>query len=560
MLNIKYKLGELNPQLLRELKGRLKIRNALLAISTSLLGQFILFMGFQAKLPQTPIQWPDTNTYCTGESGYNNIPKCVLDNYGHVIINWQLWYQDVFHLLSFMAIFAMLVAGTYLLINDLATEERRDTLNFIRLSPQSPQSILLGKMLGVPILLYVVILLAIPLHFWLGLNAKIPLNQILTFYVILLAASILYYSGALLFGLIGSWLGGFQSWLGSAFVLVFLVLNQEDLLSEETAVTSPLIALRLIIPQSFIPNSDSSLSLADLHWFGLPLGNSLAMIIGFTLLIYFMGIYFIWQSLQRCYRDPNATMLSKQQSYLLTTSFTIITLGCANLQNALMKSGYYSDIKDNLLFLMCLNFWLFLYLIAALMPNRQTLQDWARYQHIYRVNHPGKRKLVKDLVWGEKSPGVLAIAINALIVVTSISVWLFVPSSHGGSKISAFAALIFAFSLVIIYAALAQLLLFMKNEQRLLWTNGIVGAVIILPPIVLFMLFSDPSNQSFLWFFSIVAPSIFLFPPTNYSLNTIASFFAIVIHAGILSLLLFQTKRQLQKAGESATKALLTPN
>ncbi len=30
MLNLKYKLGELNPQFLRELKGRLKTRNVLL--------------------------------------------------------------------------------------------------------------------------------------------------------------------------------------------------------------------------------------------------------------------------------------------------------------------------------------------------------------------------------------------------------------------------------------------------------------------------------------------------------------------------------------------------
>ncbi|AHJ30493.1 hypothetical protein NSP_41930 [Nodularia spumigena CCY9414] len=35
---------------------------------------------------------------------------------------------------------------------------------------------------------------------------------------------------------------------------------------------------------------------------------------------------------------------------------------------------------------------------------------------------------------------------------------------------------------------------------------------------------------------------------------------AIVVHAGILSLLLFQIKRQLQKAGESATKTLLAEN
>lgn len=551
MLNLMDKLGEINPQFLRELKGRLKISHLFLAVSISLLGQLILFLDFQTQLPPSPIELPFAHKYCTGQLKYG-IADCILDNYNHVMINWQLWYQDVFNLLSLMAIFVLLVGGTYLLINDLATEERRDTLNFIRLSPQSPQSILLGKILGVPILLYIVVLLAIPFHFWLGLNAKIPLNQIFVFYLILLLATFFYYSSALLFGLVGSWLNGFQAWLGSTFMLGFLLFT-EALLKHSITRTHPLLVFGLISPKYFIAHFSDSSTLADFHGFGLPLGDSFALSIGFTLSIYFMGIYFIWQSLQHCYRDPNATMLSKQQSYLLTTSCAVITLGCAN---------WHSEVKENLIILLLLNLGLFLYMIAALTPNRQTLQDWARYQHIYSVKHPGKRKLIKDLIWGEKSPSVLAIAINALIAITSISVYisLSLASSHGWDKINGFAALIFAFSLVVIYAALAQLLLFMKNQQRLLWTNGIVAAVIILPPILLFMLFSDPGNQSFLWFFSIVAPAIFLFPPTNYSLSVMDAFLAILGHAGILGLLLWQIKRQLQKAGASATKILLAEN
>ncbi|HYW19890.1 MAG TPA: hypothetical protein VE956_11385 [Nodularia sp. (in: cyanobacteria)] len=455
-------------------------------------------------------------------------------------------YQGLFDWVSFMVIFAVLVIGTYALLNDLATEKRRGTINFIRLSPQSSQSILFGKMLGVPILLYIVILLVIPFHLWLGLKAQLPLHQILLFYVILLAASIFYYSGALLFSLVGSWLGRSQVGLGSGFIAVFLLMNNKAIHGNRTDFPG---LFMLIHPQYFIPDSPSTFSLSNLHWFGLPLGKSFVISAGFSLLIYFIGTYFIWQSIERCYHAPNATMVSKKQSYLLTTSFTGITLGCANSLNS-----------EALLSLIFLNVVLFLYLIAALTPNRQTLQDWARYQHIYRVEHPGKHKLLKDLIWGEKSPAILAIAINALIVITSLSGSIFIESSQDLGKLNALASVIFTFSLLLIYAALAQLLLFMKNEQRLLWTNTIMAGVIILPTMLLSIAFHHPINQSFMWFFSIYAPIVFLASPIHTSLGAMVPLLAILGHLSILGLLLFQVKRQLQKTGESATKALLTPN
>ncbi|NEP91268.1 MAG: hypothetical protein F6K18_33165 [Okeania sp. SIO2C2] len=42
-----------NPQLFREIKGRLKTRNVAIAISASLLCQFIVMMVFLERLPQT---------------------------------------------------------------------------------------------------------------------------------------------------------------------------------------------------------------------------------------------------------------------------------------------------------------------------------------------------------------------------------------------------------------------------------------------------------------------------------------------------------------------------
>lgn len=142
------RLGNWNPQLIRELKGRFKPRNLAIALTLSLVGQFLIAM------------------------------TCLISS---VDINWSLSWSDLFVRLSWFSTLALLGVGTYLLINDLAQEERRGTLNFLRLSPQSTQSILLGKLLGVPSLLYLGIILVVPLHLWSGLAAQIPLGLILSF-------------------------------------------------------------------------------------------------------------------------------------------------------------------------------------------------------------------------------------------------------------------------------------------------------------------------------------------------------------------------------------------
>ncbi|AFY36063.1 hypothetical protein [Calothrix sp. PCC 7507] len=552
------RLGDWNPQLLRELKGRLKPRNILLPIVISLLGQCLLLMSFQIQLPTRDLVYKGyDNKYCTGAVGYQ-YPKCLTDELDNVITNWQLWSQDIFTSLSLIACFTLLVAGSYLLINDLANEERRETLNFIRLSPQSPQSILSGKMLGVPILMYLVVFLAIPLHLWSGLSANIPLISILSFYTVILTTSLFYYSGALLFGLVGSWLSGFQAWLGSGVVLGFLLLTQKSTIPEMPD-DNPLIILRLFNPYNLTPNSvllDSS-TFANFHWFALPLGASFFATVGFTLLINGLGTYCIWQSLQRCFRDANATMLSKQQSYLLTSVFTVITLGCANWQELVFKhSPRMQLISENVACLLLLYFGLFLYLIAALSPHRQTSQDWARYRKMYSSQQLGDGKLFKDLIWGEKSPGLLAIAINAMIVITSLIIFISLPNLGIDHKIYAFYALAIAGSLVMLYAALVQLTLLMKNQHRVFWSVGIVGAVIVLPVIIGAMFYSYSSHNSFLWLFTIAAP-ILVISPEGKSLSAITLFIAILSHWSLLGLLIFQLTRKLRKAGESATKVLL---
>ena len=543
-------LGELNPQFLREIKGRLKTRNVLLALFVSVLVQLMVFSSFPTEIPTNESFEYVYPVYCKYESTTVSVDvkivRCAVDQYGKVIINWRSWYDGLFSSLSLIIVFALVLVGVYLLIDDLARETRRDTLGFIRLAPQSPQSILVGKILGVPINLYIAILFAIPWHLWLGLNAEKSLYQILTFYGISLALTIFYYSGALLFSLIASWLGGVQTWLGTGLLAaIFLFYNLiEDIRLDQYNV----VTLQLIMPQYFIPDSYyGGFRLTYFHWFGVPLGENVAITISFSLLISLVGTYFFWQSIRRCYSVSHTTMLSKQQSYLLTSIFTIITVGCAYWQDLTYIYHIYRDI----FLLMFANFWLFLYLIAALTPHRQTIQEWARYQHVYSHSYPGKHKLIKDLIWGEKSPNILAIAINALIYVIGSSIFILASSLPVLHKLNILLALTFVFTLIVIYAAVAQLLLLMKNGRRLLWTNVILAAVMIVPPVLLAMLFRDSAHSSLL--FSVLAPVVIISSETA----AITKAIAIMGHIAIFGLLLWQINRQLKTLGESATKALL---
>ncbi|KYC39035.1 hypothetical protein WA1_34160 [Scytonema hofmannii PCC 7110] len=558
MQNFLERLGDWNPQLLREIRGRLKIHNVLLTISTSLLTQLILCVFFAVKLPPNRITTASNySVYCTGSQN-NGEYRCLHDGLGHYLINWQLFWQDIFTWLSIIVIAALLVAGTYLLTSDLATEQRRETLNFIRLSPQSPKNVLWGKLLGVPILLYIAVALTVPLHLWSGLGAKTPFWWILSFYALVLAACIFYYSAALLFGLVGSWLGGFQAWLASGVVLGFLILTRLWFANFPT--DSPIAYIKGLNPFYLIPNLDKSSFFTGVHlwkelsWFTFPLGVSFVTVVIFFVFNYSILACFIWQALWRCFRDPNSTMLSKQQSYWLTAYFAFYTLGFVEGKRVVDNSYYQSlGLREKIVCILFLNLWLFLFLIAAILPHRQLLQDWIRYRKSPSGKTFLKRSLIHDLIWGEKSPALVAIALNAIILITPLILLSLLNYERDTNRSSPFFALALAGSLAMVYAALAQFMLFMKNRYRIFWTIGILTTTIVLPVIIAFMFGANTPNNYFSWLFSVAAPLIALFSE-SYALSSMEVLIAILCQWAIVGLLVFKLKQQLEKADELSTK------
>ncbi|ERT06129.1 putative membrane protein [Lyngbya aestuarii BL J] len=453
---------EFNPQLLRELKGRLKSRNIIAVVALSLLAQIGAVHGLKYE-----------------------------------------WF-DIFLVLSLGAMSATLAIGTFILVSDLDEEERRGTLDFIRLTPQSATHIFIGKLLGVPCLLYLAIALALPLQFCSGLLSNFSFIDILGFDVILIFRCVFVLSLAIFFGLIKGNIVGLKPWLASAFVLfclfVFLVMfpttptlnNGWDAIKLFSP--SPLLPYFLPeYPQQHIFDRNVQYYITGLHklrWFYLPIGANALNLSLFYIVNYVVWTRLTFQGIQRLFHNPISTIISKRQSYVITACFTLLCLGFS-IQNFGLAN--YQD-------LLAQNFLFFFGLIAVLSPHRLTLKDWIRDS----VKLTQKTDLISDLVWGEKSPAIIAIAINLLIVSVPIGVVTLLTINSFPAKDILLFGLFLNASFILLFASLAQLMLLMKTKRRALWTTGILSTMIILPQIVFSLLEIYPHQQPLPFLFTVL--------------------------------------------------------
>jgi hypothetical protein len=570
------RIGQLNPQLFRELKGRLKPRTLGIAAVISFLAQGLIYLYYQNRLPLPASQYARSNLelsnrYCIGApppnwAGYSNsYPNqiivqnfCVKNPTGNWTINWQLWWLDLFIWLGIFGIMALLIAGTHMLITDLSKEERRGTLNFIRLSPQSATSILTGKMLGVPMLIYLVVGLVVPLHLAAGLFAGIPLTLILAFYGIVALSCTLFYSAALLFGLVSVGLGGFQAWLGSGIVLVFLWAMLGITMSSPVAeYITPVNWLILFYPGSVLPYLVHATGLppetveylnlkpfylwyqrdglADLQWYRQFIWRNTWGGMFFYILHTGLWIYWVRQGLVRRFHNPLDTMWSKGQSYLISASFIVVFAGfIPRISDANILFYNFGRLQIVVLIFVSM-------LIAILSPHRQTLQDWARYRHQTSLH---RKNLLKDLIWGEKSPATVAIAINLAIILT-LSIFHAYVSPLGTHKMPAVWGLLLQGGIILVYAAIAQLMLLMKTPKRAISAASVIAAIAIVPLFYFAVTNISPDKLTGVFLFTAL-PGI----ATKYATITMVGWSMLAQFLAI-ALLNLQMTRQLQQAGKS---------
>jgi hypothetical protein len=224
-----------NPQLFREIQGKLKTRNVVIAAAIAVIAQFIAVVFLLGQLPDLKTRGEQCGRYGVAlvYQEYSNQICYAQNDGGNWVINWQLWWLDLFIILSLIGILALLVVGTYLLTADMVREEERGTLNFIRLTPQSAGSVLLGKILGVPILIYTAIALLLPLHLVAGLQSHIPLTLVLAFDLTVVASCAFFYCLALLWSLLDFGISGFKPWFASGLLGFLLMFSTAILFAED---------------------------------------------------------------------------------------------------------------------------------------------------------------------------------------------------------------------------------------------------------------------------------------------------------------------------------------
>ncbi len=535
------RIGDTNPQLFRELKERLTLRNIGIASVIPLVIQGLIFLSFIIQLPPEPtydltyaraygvskklIDY--SNKYCNN----NFIDKdghhlCQIDSSGDFIVHWKGWWSDIcFN--SGWIIFAVLILGSvYMLVADLINEEKRGTMSFIRLSPRSPRQIFIGKILGVPVLVYLAVAWMIPLHLLAGINAGASLGMIASWYMAI---------------------GSFWFSLSSAAILYVLLGGGQAILTT-IAVATPIGLFFQNLYQHF--NFKPGFRFKN-GWFGLPLFDNSALTYIFESIVSVVVSYWIWHALERRYLNPNATAISKTQSYLINVGLQLFIVGFTiPLKN-------YSDTIGYSAALVTINFTLLSLSTLLLLPSKQVLQDWSRYRRERKNIQQRKfwqRELVQDLLFNDKSPALLSIAVNvgmALVLWIPISLFF---TNDGVIGWQFLACVCIAASLVLIYATIAHLVLFFNVKKHNLWTMGVIAIVVSLPIGVSFIISSGRSPTGLAAFILLFSP----FAPAGvFGLSGEIIFAAFATQLGMLAVLTRQLQRKLRISGQSHSKELL---
>ena len=467
----------------------------------------------------------------------------------HYAINWQAWNEDLFIQLSVIMTFALLTIGSYLLLSNLDKEQRRGTLNFIRLSPRSATNILGGQLMGAPILVYLAIALALPLQLKAGLGAGLGMPELVGFFGLVGIIGLTTYSIALLFGLISFGLGGFQAWLASGLIFGLAIVAtkigfhspQELTAFNWLGLFSPLTGLRYLIPNLYSA-SDSPL------YFGQ---HSLDFS-SFSLLAWVNGLLVIgctWHVLRRKFHNPTIPLVRRRDSYLATLCFQGMILGFT-LQPLSSTGRWTADRWTDSAFttVVLLNLLFFFILIVALSPAWQDLQDWSRFRQM-RDAKSGRRGLLYDLVLGEKSPPLLAFALNLAIAASCLTLWIML--SPMTEKALALWGLLACFGLLMIYACLSQAIMLTRLKRRGIWAAAAILASFILPVVVL-SIFKEVYKIGLLA--PILAPWFTLIKGYPFALP---NYLSVLIQWGMIVQLTLLSTQQLHRLGKSTSQRLL---
>jgi hypothetical protein len=392
--------------------------------------------------------------------------------------DWRSWWAAIFAVLTGILPYALYVPGAYALVNDIAQETQKGTLNFLRLSPRSSQNILIGKLLGVPILGYFSFLLLLPLHLISGLLGGVSIGTALSLYWTTGVWAALLFTASMFAG----FSGGAQtrtlgisgaSGIGAVALIVFAGVPGIGLLN-------------LLFFGRWSAGLGTVERLPSIPWFGLLVNQNWLLAHIFIYGNIALLTYWLWRVLQRTFRKPTATVLSKRQGYAIVTYVLLLAIGFM-VPGRLVPGGNNGTLGfTQLAIVASIAVYGALPLIFMLSTPRQTILDWFRGRQEIAIAQraanisPGKRRSeqIRDRLFGDKSPGVAAILICALIAHTLIS--LLLPAT-GKSFGAAVLGLALSVTLVANYAVLVQLMLLLGTAKPYVWAVGSLAFAIVLP-------------------------------------------------------------------------------
>ncbi|MCC5899611.1 MAG: hypothetical protein JJU32_17055 [Phormidium sp. BM_Day4_Bin.17] len=198
-------------------------------------------------------------------------------------------------------------------------------------------------------------------------------------------------------------------------------------------------------------------------------------------------------------------------------------------------------------------------LAISLSPGRQNLQDWARYRH--RLSQTGVQShysLWQDLLWGEKSPSILAMAINITLSIATLGIgvlsWNHSLLRKEWDPVLLSIGILILLGWLACYSVLVQCLSFTTTASKHRWVIGLVLILLLIGPHLLLTLFAPHSNDPQGWVLFVFGGSLRLadFP----ELLTQALHLLLAQALGI-GLMLSLFTYQLRRAGQSELKRLM---
>jgi hypothetical protein len=478
--------GDWNAQFFREVKGRCTPLNLTVTGVLSIVLQLLLMFGSLA------------------------LCNVRMDGLGKMTTDWSHWWENIFYGLTWTIPVVLVTIGTYLLASDLYREKMRGTLNFIRLSPQSGLNIMVGKFLGVPILVYFFVLLAAPLQVWAGSHSKVGF-----FNTLLWDGMTISISGFLLLLTI--------FWMTLAPIRPIAVTGLHLFLVWIFAYTTRPTILGLLENHQHSQSIDYSDSLYfQFNWFYLPINNipTLSLLCMGTILV---ASYWLWEPINRRYANHHSTLLSKRSSYQLNLCLQLWLIGFVFMSFTAHQSALQSLLVA-VGVVQIVGAWFFL---IVLTPSRRILQDWSRYhrERVHKRWRWGSSDLVQDLLWDDRSPAILAVAINLGI---SLVPWLpFVWKASASGQFNALLSIVLGVIIMFNYGLLFQIMA-VRNSYTIFG----ISVFSMFWVVVIAMLFTMLTFLAIAGFSNIV-------PFTIFCLTPLAIFNSMVVPSTVLLLAIF---------------------